>query len=301
MRKMRMSRKTQMALTVMVGLLSLGGCARGDDDDTGTLQLKVTGLMALGTGSAYEGWIIVGGQPKSTGIFAVDSNGNLSPSAFDVNEDDLASATTFVLTIEPSPDSDPAPTNVHYLGGDFSGGSASLSVAHPAALGSSFTTASGKFILATPTDSISTPENERSGIWFLDPSSGTPAQGLMLPTLPAGWKYEGWAVIGSTPVTTGTFTNPAAADESAPFSGSEKAPLFPGEDFLKNAPSGLTFPTDLRGGTAVISIEPSPDDSPSPFTLKPLLGAIAADAVNNTTYSFANQASGFPTGTALIQ
>ena len=59
--------------------------------------------------------------------------------------------------------------------------------------------------------------------------------------------------------------------------------------------------TGLAGGTAVISIEPDPDDSTAPFTLKPLVGAIAADAVDHVTYSVGNNAAGFPTGSATIR
>ena len=67
------------------------------------------------------------------------------------------------------------------------------------------------------------------------------------------------------------------------------------------APSRLTFPTNLAGGTAVVSIEPSPDDSPSPFKLKPLTGAIPAAAVDHVTYPMTAQTSGFPRGTAVIR
>ncbi|MFT4526286.1 MAG: hypothetical protein ACI85F_002458 [Bacteroidia bacterium] len=76
-------------------------------------------------------------------------------------------------------------------------------------------------------------------------------------------------------------------------------PSFPGEDFLVNAPSGLTFPTDLAGGTAVISIEPYPDNSASPFTLKPLVGMISTSATDHTAYSMGNNATASaPAGTA---
>ena len=37
---------------------------------------------------------------------------------------------------------------------------------------------------------------------------------------------------------------------------------------LENAPAGLTFPLDLRGKTAVISIEPYPDNSACSFYFK---------------------------------
>ena len=272
---------------------------KDDDEDTSPsteqLQLNLTGLEDLGTDYAYEGWIIVDGAPVTTGVFEVDANGALSKTSFEVDADQLEKATTFVLTIEPSPDNDPAPSDVHILAGDFSGTSADVTVGHSAALGDDFTAATGTYILATPTDGMN--NNERSGLWFLDPTAG-PGPGLDLPTLPAGWKYEGWAVINGTPVSTGTFTDLASADEAALFSGTLGGPPFPGEDFIINAPAGLDFPTDLRGGAAVISIEPSPDNSAAPFLLKPLVSAIAADAEDHTPFQLGNNAAATnPTGT----
>lgn len=153
----------------------------------------------------------------------------------------------------------------------------------------------GKFILATPTDGPDT--NEDSGIWFLSLAGGSPAKGLVLPTLPAGWKYEGWAVINGKPVTTGTFLKTDMPDESGTFSGPLPAPPFPGEDFLVNAPAGLTFPASLKGGAAVISIEPVPDNSPAPFLLKPLAAGISSNALVHTDILLHQNLGSFPTGT----
>ena len=221
-----------------------------------TLKLNISGLEDLGTSAKYEGWIIVPTLSKSTGVvedtpvstgtFTVNSSGTLSQTDFEVGATNLANATTFVLTIEPNPDSDPAPSDIHILGGNFSGNSSTISVSHPAALGNDFTSATGTYILATPTDGAMT--NENSGIWFLDLSTGSPAQGLFLPTLPAGWNYEGWTVINGMPVTTGTFTSTTSVDDADPYSSTMPGPPFPGEDFLINAPMGLTFPTDIAGG-----------------------------------------------------
>jgi len=260
-----------------------------------TLTLNLTGLEDLGVDALYEGWIIVNGSPVSTGTFSVDANGNLSKTEFELDANELSAATAFVLTIEPNPDSDPNPSAVHILAGDFSNNSASVTTGHSAALGVDFANSTGNYILATPTDGANT--NENSGIWFLDLSSGNPSQGLFLPTLPNGWKYEGWTVINGTPVTTGTFTDATVVDDADPYSSIMPGPPFPGEDFLFNAPAGLTFPTDIAGGVAVISIEPSPDNSSNPFTLKPLVGDIPMNAVDHTTYIMNSNLSSFPTGT----
>jgi len=263
-----------------------------------TVTLNINGLEDLGANYQYEGWLIVGGMPVTTGTFTVDANGMLSQTIFSVNSSDLIDATTFVLTIEPIPDPIPDPSSTHILAGDFIDFDAPLSVGHPGALGDDYSGIDGKYILATPTNGDNT--DELSGIWFLDLSSGSPEVGLTLPTLPDGWKYEGWAVISGIPVTTGTFTAVDMVDEADPYSGPDPGPPFPGEDFLVNAPPGLTFPTDLSGMTGVISIEPDPDNSTAPFLLKPLVGGIPSNAMDHITYMIdSNVANSFPTGTAM--
>ncbi|MEP0986744.1 anti-sigma factor [Ekhidna sp.] len=283
-------------LFVMLAAVGFMFMSCSDDDENGPsisdLTLNIRGLDDLGADFAYEGWIIVNGSPVSTGTFSVDESGSLSSTTFEVNSDDLDAATMFVLSIEPVPDTDPAPAATKMLAGAFDGNSASLETS---TVGSEFETATGKYIIAAPTGTGSANE-EFSGIWFLDNSSGSAVAGLDLPELSAGWKYEGWVVIDGTPVTTGTFTSTSTADESAPFSGTNGGPSYPGEDFLNNAPTGLTFPTDLRGTTAVISIEPDPDNSTAPFTLKPLAGMIPT-ALSGNPYSLDNNTtSSFPSG-----
>ena len=295
---------------VLILAVALGTAARDDDavePTMETLDLSFTGLEPLANGFHYEGWAIIDGQPVTTGKFNVDAGGGLVTVAgaaipggsFETGVD-LSGTEAIVLTIEPSGDTDDIPADTHVLAGTVSGGTADLVAGHAAALGDDFLAATGSYILATPTNGDMSEEN--SGIWFLSLAGGSPAVGLDLPTLPAGWAYEGWAVIGGTPVTTGRFTDPAAADDAAPFSGAMAGPPFPGEDFLENAPAGLTFPTDLAGGLAVISIEPEPDDSDAPYTFKPLMGGIDAAATDHTTYSIPNMTTAtFPTGTATIR
>lgn len=261
--------------------LAIFATSCSDDDNapsTSDLVLNLSGLEALGDDFVYEGWIIVNGNPVSTGTFTSVT----FPQSFTVDASQLASATRFVLSIEPAVDPDPAPAATKILVGDFSGSSASV---NSNGIVADFSSASGKYILATPTDADMT--NEESGVWFLDNSSGSAVAGLALPTLSDGWKYEGWAVIGGMAVSTGTFTDPTMADDNAAtsmFKGNTgNGPNYPGEDFLQNAPAGLTFPTDLKGTTIVITVEPSPDNSPAPFTFKPLAHMVPANAANHTT------------------
>jgi len=275
-----------------IGLLA-ASCANDDDavlvpapSVDSTLTVNLTGLENLGADYKYEGWVIVGGAPVSTGVFTVNDSGTPSQTAFSVNTVQLAAATKFVLTIEPTVDPDPAPSNTKMLAGDFSGSNANVN----SNVVADFSSVAGTYILATPTDGMS--NNEFSGVWFLDNSSGSAVTGLTLPTLAAGWKYEGWAVINGTPVSTGTFTDASMADENAatsPFKGNMgNGPGYPGEDYIQNAPAGLTFPTDLKGMTIVVSVEPFPDNSSSPFTFKPLAHMVPLLATDHTAITMGN-------------
>jgi hypothetical protein len=276
---------------LIIGLFVLSGCEE-NQVTTNSFSVAITGLEDLGNDYVYEGWLIVDGSPVSTGTFTVNSTGVLSQTSFDADISDLEDATKFVLSIEPTVDSDPTPSAVKILGGDFSSNTATLSVGDGAALGDNFSTAAGSFILATPTDALS--NNENSGVWWLVPG-GTPA--LTLPTLPSGWRYEGWAVVNGTPLSTGTFTSASGVDAAAPYSGTSAGPAFPGEDFLNNAPTGITFPLDLSGATVVVSVEPYPDNDSKPFLLKPLVGTVPANAVDRTSYNMTNNNSTNPVGT----
>lgn len=299
-----MDRKYSRILVFLA--LGLSTCDSNDSDGDGILRLSFNGLDPLTNGFHYEGWAVIGGSAETTGKFNVGATGaivDLNGSAiangeFDTGLD-LEIASTFILTIEPNGDTDSVPSSTHIVSGDFSGGIANLKIGHGSSLGDDFTGATGVYILATPTNGADSDEN--SGIWFLDPSGAAFVAGLTLPTLPAGWLYEGWAVINGTPVTSGTFASVSGVDDDDPFSGVEAGPPFPGEDYLVNAPAGLSFPTDLAGMTAVISIEPSPDSDPGPFTLKPLVGQIPAGAISGTVYSMDNNAiASSPSGTAQV-
>ena len=296
--------KKLFVLTACVLSLALISCSNDDDTNqtTANLVLDLLGLESLGSDYVYEGWIIVDGNPVSTGTF---SSVNF-PQSFNMDQEDLNSASTFVLTIEPSGETGSeaaTPSNTKIMAGDFSGSTASVTTG----IVGDFSSIEGNFILATPTDNTNGMDNgnNENGIWWLDPTSGTPVAGLVLPVLPDGWKYEGWVVAGSIPLTTGTFTNVAATDDAAPFSGTEPLPMangadgfFPGEDFVANEPMDVMFPLDVRNMTAVISIEPDPDNSPNPFLLKPLVSTAGMETAPTLNMMDSNVTNSFPTGTA---
>ena len=316
--------KTSLGLALAV-LLALAGCDNEDPPPTDagvetdaamqdaamaidaggpselrSVSLTQTGLETLTGGAHYEGWAIIDGAPVSFGKFNIDASdtvvrldGTAYPDGILEAGRDLRDATELVITIEGPGDVDITPSDTHYLAGVLDMDAAELTVmGGTESLGVTFAGVSGTYGLATPTDGPDS--NERSGVWFVD-FTAPPAASLTMPTLPAGWAYEGWVVIGGTPISTGRFTQTDMADDAAPFSGAMPGPPVPGEDLLENAPTGLAFPVDLRSARVVISVEPEPDADPAPFTLKPFVADIPSDAADHTGYPIAGSDDGTPT------
>ncbi len=291
--------------------LFLAACDSGSSDDQEdvppTLRLDLRGVEPLTNGFHYEGWALsTGAVNVSTGKFNVDAAGNLvdlngNPipnNAFETNVD-LSVSPSMFITIEPAGDTNQTPSATRFLGGEFVDGVADLTVEHSTAIDLTLFLATGTYILASPTDGPDT--NEDSGLWFINLTAGPQARGLFAPTLPSGWIYQGWVSIDGTVVTTGAITGVSMADDTAPFSGPMDGFPFPGEDFLVNAPPGLTFPASLPSSVVFVTVEPSPDPDPDPFTLTLFTGTIPSNAVDMVTYNMDNQAASFPTGTARIR
>jgi hypothetical protein len=247
-------------------------CALAKMENTGDTNFRVSleGLGDLGPDYVYEGWLITGDGPVAAGRFSM--SGASTTADFTLDAEAVAEATMYVLTIEPAVGDDPAPSNTHVVAGVIGeNGSAELTTAHPAALGSDFSEAVGGYILAAP--STANADDDTQGIWFLDPSAG-PGASLHLPSLPAGWAYEGWVVVDGAPQSTGRFTSVLGEDSdgAGASAGPDATPHFPGQDFISPA-------LDLVGGTVVISIEPEPDNAAAPFFFKPLIDGAVSDSV----------------------
>lgn len=260
--------KSSLPIAIAASLVACGGGS--SNDNTARMTLSSTNLEPLGDDFDYEGWIIVDGSAVSTGKFDI-VDGATVPVSFDLDLTQANAASLFVLTIEPTENDPVGPADTHILAGPITDGVANIVTDHPGAFDSDFTGSAGSFIIATPTNGNITPDQ---GIWYLDrtaTASGGPEASLTLPTLPAGWNYEGWVVGDSGPVSTGTFTsiNGADSDNAGLTAGTDAdgnvnaGPPFPGQDFVNPALS-------LIGQAAVISVEPSPDNSPAPFSMKPL-------------------------------
>lgn len=265
------------------------------------IHLASVGLAPL-TGAFYEVWVVDGDAKLSAGSFNVDADGNLvdgfgHPARF-FSSVNPASSGSIVVTIEPSPDPDLGPSGVIVLSGAPKKNQ-TAKLRFPVKFGQ----ASGSFILATPTSAAT--NDETSGVWFLDPAAG-PGASLELPTLPAGWVFEGWGVTQGTPLSTGRFTSPSGADGSSAFSGPLAGPPFPGEDFLTNLPAGVSSPVNLADGSSVIVLTVEPDlagadpTGSGPFSIKPLLGAVPAGSASATSIPLDLDLSTVPTGTAAF-
>lgn len=262
------------------------------------LRLSVKELAPL-SGSFYEVWVVKGQRKHSAGSFNVTAGGKLVDGFghrarfFSPVEPSMADAV--VVTIEPSPDPDPGPSGIVILSGEPGKHQARLSF--PVDLSG----IAGSFILATPTDDVST--NETAGVWFLDPAAG-PGPALDVPALPSGWMWEGWGVTQGAPLSTGRFHSASSADSAAPFSGPNAGPPFPGEDFLANLPAGVASPVDLGDGSSLVVLTIEPDlggadpTGAGPFSVKPLLAEVPAGQADHESVELGRDLSTVPSGTA---
>lgn len=284
-------------------LVFFASCSNDDDSSnvptTNNITLNLQGLSNLGSTQVYEGWIMVNGTPVTTGTFTVNDSGMLSQTSFDVSTMNLESATAFILSIEPSNDTDPTPSDLKIISGTFSGDSAMVNTNE---MIGDFSNSSGTFFLRTPTDEMAgagNNMNDEFGVWFGDIDQGMPpVANFNLPMLDASkWVYEGWVVVNGTPLSTGRFSAFDMQDDFNEFSqvDGKAGPNLPGEDFFINPPMGVMFSLDVRNKMIVISVEPAMNDTPEPFLLKPLTATAGMMLVQNQ--SLMMNSSAIPSGT----
>lgn len=113
-------------------------------------------------------------------------------------------------------------------------------------------------LLQVATDSAAP---KTAGLWFATTTGDRSAvrPGLRLPPAAAGFVYGGFVTTaGGTVLTTGSFTDPRAADNASSYSGQGRGLPLPGEDFLRNSPEGVTFPPNLADGRteAIVALLP---------------------------------------------
>jgi hypothetical protein len=305
----------RVLLSVLLPMLAACGGDGGGTSPEGETQvsLELAGLQTLPGGVNYQAWLVMGTRETFWGypvvLFDVDGEGHpVDPVADTLLAGPFyagvpaSDALGVAISLEPSDTLRYYSSYTFVMGGDLAQGSAQLSPDHWIALDHDFSTAAGRFVLTTPTDE--NPEDELGGVWFMDPTDPPTVAGLGIPAAPQGWSYEGWVVLGDQTLSTGKFVMPSGADSSATFSGEVTPPAFPGEDFLSNAPAGLTFPPDLSGAQVFVTLEPRAEldtDREAAFFLRILEGTIPADASPLTLYEMTFPAEGSPSGSAMVE
>lgn len=196
------------------------------------------------------------------------------------------------------------PSQTLLLGGEVSGDRIPLSLDHWLGFGRTLADEAGRYTLLTPTDDD--PENERSGVWFVEVTGENPAAGLSLPALEegnTGWEFEGWVEVGDILLSTGKFMDPGLPDSEDLHGDQGDGLAFPGQDFLLNPPAGTEFPLDLAGALLFVTMEPGGQlevdpAAPSPFRI--FQSRIPQGALAGTTYGIEFLSPSLPSGMATV-
>jgi hypothetical protein len=299
--------KRYLFLTLSIIILSLAGCDYFDNSDSlksAVIEVNISGLPSIPDSMTFVAWFdqdLAGFDPIKVFAKDADQNGNLTYSS-EKPLGNLLDAQIFLFTIERESavnDSGFAPTNSRLImSGRFKSGNCILDLGESV---KQFSDISAVFSLATPTNGNST--SELSGVWFVDSlTTGGPKAGLKLPELFSSWRYEGWVEINGTLVSTGRFIDTEGADLFSEYSSTGNGYPFPGEDFLQNAPVGLTFPTNLSGQKVYISLERNDglNSGVAPFAVL-LSGNIPASAQDGVSYLMVKTNNSVPGGSAVIK
>ena len=290
--------KKLLQFIIIILISSFSACNYFESDNPSgisQIDLSISNLKPLADTLVYVGWVTTNSD-SSFKIFEsnVGQSGNITVT---VNNDfaGLHDAQQFRVTVEEIPDtgSITKPGSTVILSGRFTLGSAQLKVGD----GTNIPAAAGVYTITTPTDNS---DNDLSGVWFVNSPSGTEA-GLNLPVLNAGWVYEGLVIINNDTLSTGTFTDPEAADDFSGYSGSVPGYPFPGEDFLMNPPPGITFPLDLSNAKVIVTLAYKSNIYPLSFSYVILEGTVPAGVQANTTHTLQSSGAQVPSGVVSIK
>lgn len=295
----------KLLIIITMSFLSFWGCEYFENSstlNTSSLELNITGLPQLPDTLAYVAWFDNDDRPP---VFIKRLTPNAQGDVYFKEEQKLIyldSAQIFLVTVERVSQIN-APnftaSNRIVLIGRFSRGLCNLTLAENF---NDFSQTSAKYTLYTPTDG-DLASNPFGGIWFVDSvDANRTTAGLNIPVLAGGWIYEGWIEVNNNKLSTGRFRNPKAADLFNGYSATVATIPFPGEDFINNAPSGFTFPLNLRGAKAYVSLELNDGrtrgDVPGIIIYE---ANIPNDAVSQKSYSMALKNTSLPKGTAIIK
>jgi hypothetical protein len=289
-----------------------------------TVTLSLEGLGPIGDGH-FEAWArFAGNVNRSIGTFTVDGSGVLRDlsgafiDSFDVAGDLFLSERIFV-TVEKEGDADGVPSRSKLLDGRFSDSTLAAYLEPDSSLlanGDSLEnpTFQATYFLNTYTSADSA--DFGSGLWYFRPglSPGAPdTAGLRLPILRDGWEFEGWVVHKPTGdvYSTGKFFSADNSDRDfagltadtlgADLNGDGAAdgPRFPGQEFVRAVGGVPTLDLDNGEFGTFITIEPFPDNDPSPFVFR-----LFKDDLIDSLGAFATQSDSsgteFPSGVANV-
>lgn len=302
-----MKRSLTLALIVVLALVSGTGCDTDSGSKTEAPKLRMTvntdKLSPLKEGFTYKVWLKVGLEYVASDGFNVTSNGQFT-TPFGESRDksfvlasDVKDAELVLISVEGKTGNAVTPSSSIVLAADVTGSEVQLTTAHALALGSSLAGKSGQLTIMTPSDTDAA--NEAYGVWFLTVSNGVMSPGLTLHALNPGWIYEGWVEVGGHVYSTGTFSSTNNTDNHQPHSFND-VPQFPGEDFLLNPPTGVTFPLNLGGAVVTITAEPVPDDSFEPSGIKVLSAQLPSTVQGGAVYQLSGAGAVLPTATVTI-
>ena len=279
----------------------------------------VANLFQLNAGEGhYEAWIRKDGVMYSLGKFNMDPDAQHMQTIGGVPLDylaapgDLTGGDYVMITVEQEGDIDAVPSNSKLLAGPIVGSTANLLVKDPEAIGKEFgpTLCKGSFHLDSPSTASAT--DFYNGIWYYRHSDFTPT--LTVPTLPSGWRYEGWVGDACSadpiPYSTGEYSSATGADMDGCGGGAgpDPCPEFPGQDFVfqdpenPNVPYGANIQLNNGCWQVVHSIEPVPNTGPNPFhSLEPLqLSKILGNPGQYQRVDLNNTATLFPMMTVTL-
>ncbi|HRI45885.1 MAG TPA: hypothetical protein PK559_02170 [Ignavibacteriaceae bacterium] len=265
----------------------------------GTLSVSLNNLPQLSDSSNYAIWLF-GKDSVKLDYFKVTNDGANFSKTYNVKLGHVQGAKYLAITVEhdSSALNDSISRGRRFLAGIFSANNATLSVKTDIAFNNDFNSVVGKYTLFTPTDTANT--QKKSGIWFVKNVDAPPIQaGLELPTLPSGWEYNAWVEVGSVKLKTGGFRSVSGKDNDSTYCGPLAALAFPGEDFLNNAPAGVTFPVDLSGKSVYITVQPTDWKLNRPFNFEVLRATIPSPASENTAYDLQKNLV-LPSGSGVV-
>lgn len=290
---------------LLICILLLTGCAQtqvkkveqeqpAETKKINRITMEFSNLPKLENGARYEAWLLTTLEMRKLAEFKEGGKIEVETANKVKNKDSI------VVTIEAANDADELPSETVILTGEVEENKAAL--VFPV----DFSSTTATYVLGTPTDGEK--NNDQSGVWFMKVRKPDAPLPLELPTLPTGWKYEGWVTMQGKILTTGRFSQTVGLDESDPYSGTVPLPdfmLVPAEDYVQNAPVGFVFPPDLTDGKCTVAIAVEPDHSgtdptgDTPFVLV-FTATIPKGAVSHENYELRLQREMVPKGMVTV-